>query len=84
MLSTSHKRLFPDLDATSLGGDHLFDLDMLLTEEQYQQMQDPSSMAKRGAIYGSDELWPFGVIPYEITAGDFSQEEEEVIFSAMK
>ena len=73
---------FSDPDVVSSQGDHLFESDMLLTEEQYQQMFDPSSMEKRGAI--KQDLWPYGIIPFEIASGVFSQEEKEQIQSAMK
>merc|ERR1719443_1872711 len=61
--------------------DELFDMDMLLTPEQQDQLFDKNGRKKRAAI--KQTLWPQGILPYSLTANTFSEQDKTVIYAAM-
>ena len=62
--------------------DELFDMDMLLTPEQQDQLFGKTGRKRRAAI--KQTLWPQGILPYSLTANTFSEQDKTVIYAAMK
>jgi len=67
-----------------LRGDELFDMDMLLTPEQADELFDKGegNRKKRAAVKRT--YWSKGIIPYSFTANTFSSADKSQIYAAMR
>jgi len=65
----------------AMQSDFLYDMDMLLTPEQKEELFDSSSRKKRAAIIRT--LWKDAVLPYSFMANAFSEADKTQIYAAM-
>jgi len=66
----------------SLAQDEIFDMDMLLTKEQKEELfKEPGNRKKRAAL--KTGLWKNGIIPYSFMSNAFTEQDKSQIFSAM-
>jgi len=59
------------------------ELDMALTDEQYDMMYNSNHKSKRKAIHGEKYRWTNAVFPYEFKGNDFSDTEKREIRESM-
>ena len=67
----------------------MWDLDMVLTEEQMEELFDTKNpnkaRSKRAAIKSQSRIWPKGIIPYQFSSkGNFSDADKNEINAAMR
>ena len=67
----------------------MWDLDMVLTEEQMEELFDTKkpnkTRSKRAAIRSQSKIWPKGIIPYQFSSeGEFSVADKNEINAAMR
>jgi len=69
----------------ALKADFLFDMDMMLTPEQKDELFDEStsSRKKRAALKSKRSLWKNAVLPYSLMANTFSESDKTQIYAAM-
>ncbi len=65
----------------------MWDLDMVLTEEQelFDTKKPNKTRSKRAAIRSQSNIWPKGIIPYQFSSkGEFSVADKNEINAAMR
>jgi len=70
--------------STRFRADKIVDMDMLMTEDQFNNLFEKSGRKKRAGLRRSSNYWPQSVLPYQFMNGVFSDRDKTEIYKAMK